>query len=309
MQYGSGDESRKAEHLQSAQAPANSMAPDDPSMRGGAGFNRCMARVCASAALTVILAGIAYSRENGFFIYALLLAIPYIVFVLARSSRKWQAWGWALAWVIIAFDGIQIAFTTHSLMHRAHRSDVVVLVFLIGLLLTLAAQLVFVRLSFRGKISYGTPLVRASLYYSCLLIVVGATLPNWYVPPAVRRGNEAVKNLRKYSAAMDLYAARSKYASYPPKLSALAALEAAGKFAPSGVLDSDLMCAQASCVNNGYRFEYRPQLVDGRVVSYTISARPLEFEGAGQYSFLLAADRTIHQTGEERDALLKDGER
>lgn len=162
---------------------------------------------------------------------------------------------------------------------------------------------------FQGKIAYGKPLFRASLYYLCLLIVVGATLPNWYVPPAVRRENEAVKNLRRYSAAMDLYAARSKNATYPPELSALAGPEATGKIAPSSTLDSDLMCAQASCVDNGYRFEYRPLMVDGRVVSYTISARPLEFDEAGKYSFLLDADRKIHETREDREALLTDGER
>jgi hypothetical protein len=309
MKYDSGDQSRKAQQLRSVQATASPMAPDDPTPSERAGFNHSMARVCALAALALIFAGIAYSRESGFIIYAVLLAIPYGVFVLARSSRKWQAWGWALAWVIIALDAIQITFTTHSLMRRAHRSDVVVLVCLITLLLALAAQLVFVRRAFRGRFSYGTQLFRASLYYVCLLILVGATLPNWYVMPAVRRENAAVKNLHKYSAAMDLYAASSQYPSYPPELSALAAPEAAGKIAPSSVLDSGLMCAQPSCVNNGYRFEYRPQRVDGRVVSYTISARPLEFEETGKYSFLLAAEGKIHQTREDRDALLTDGER
>jgi hypothetical protein len=261
-----------------------------------------MARVCALATLAVIFAAVAYSRENGFYAYTVLLAIPYLVFVLAHSSRKWQAWGWALAWVMIALAAVQGSFTTVNLARRAHRSDVVVLVFLIALLLTLTGQLVFVRRAFPEKIAYGTPLFRASLYYLCLLILVGMTLPNWYVPPAVRRENEAVKTLREYSAAIDFYAAKSKYASYPPKLSALAAPKA-------GTLTSDLMCAQASCASNGYRFEYRSTVLEGRVVSYTISARPLEFEETGKYSFLLAADGKIHQTRENRGAFLTDGER
>lgn len=286
----------------------NPMATDDSSTRERAGFNRRMARVCALAALAVIFVGV-YSRENGLIVYAILVAIPFIGFLLARSSPKWQAWGWALAWVGIAFTAVSILFTTFSIARRAHRSDVVVLGFLMVLLLTLAAQLVFVRRAFQGRISYGTPLLRASLYYLCLLIVVGATLPNWYVPPAVRRENGAVKNLRKYSAAMDLFASTSKYASYPPKLSALAASEESGKIAPSSMLDSDLMCAQASCINDGYRFEYRPLFVDERVVSYTISARPLEFKETGKYSFLLAADGKIHETREDREALPTDVER
>jgi hypothetical protein len=300
MQYGSGDQSRKVEQMQSAPATAIPMNLDDPTPPERAGFDRRMARVSASATLAVVFAGLAYSRENGFYVYAALLAIPYVVFLLARSTRKWQAWGWALAWVIVALAAVQTFLTTVSITRRAHRSDLVVLVFLIALLLTLAAQLVFIRRSFPGKIAYGKPLFRASLYYLCLLIVVGATLPNWYVPPVVRRENEAVKNLGKYSAAMDSYAARSKYASYPPTLSALAA--------PEGMLDSGLLCAQASCTQNGYRFEYRPLFVDGRVVSYTISARPLEFEETGKHSFLLA-DRKIHQTREDREALVTDGER
>jgi len=40
-----------------------------------------------------------------------------------------------------------------------------------------------------------------------------------------------------------------------------------------------------------------------------ISARPLEFEETGKLSFLLSADGNIHQTREDRDALLTDGSR
>lgn len=272
-------------------------------------FNRRMARVSALAVLTVIFAGIAYSRESGFILYGLLFAVPNIVFVLAPNSRKWQSWGWAIAWVIIAFALVQTVFTVLSITRRAHRSDVVVLVFLMALLLTLAAQLNFVRRAFQGKIAFGTPLLRATLYYVCWLLVVGTTLPNWYVPPIVGRENKVVDDLRKYSTAMELYAQTSRYASYPTKLSALAAPLEQGKVVPSSMLDSDLMCAQASCVKNGYRFEYRPLFTGGRVAAYTISARPLEYEETGIRSFLLVANRKIYQTREERDALLTDGER
>jgi hypothetical protein len=289
--------------------PAAFGSPGDPPPPEGAGFNRRMARVSALAALAVIFAGIAYSHESGFIIYALLFAIPYFVFVLARGGRKWQAWGWALAWVIIAFAWVPAVFTTLSITRRAHRSDVAILVFLTALLLTQGAQLIFVRRAFPGKITFGTPLLRATLYFVCWLLVVGATLPNWYVPPIVRRENMAVDNLRKYSTAMELYVQTSKYVSYPATLSALAAPVEAGEIAPSGTLDYDLMCAQASCVKNGYRFEYRPHFMEGRVASYTISARPREFDETGKRSFLLAADRRIYQTREDRDALLTDSER
>ncbi len=282
--------------------------PGNPPPPEGAVFVR-LARVAALAALAVIFAGIAYSRESGFIIYAVLFAIPYAVFVPARSSRTWQAWGWAIAWVIIALALVPTIITTLSVMRRAHRSEVAMLVFLIALLLTQVAQLIFVRRAFSGKIAFGRPLFRSTLYYVCLLLVVAATLPNWYVPAIVRRENKAVDILRKYSAAMELYATTSKDASYPPKLSALAQPVKAGKTGSSGVLDSELMCAQASCVKNGYRFEYRPVFNKERAASYTVSARPLEFEETGNHSFLLTADGKIYQTREDRDALPTDSER
>ncbi len=285
-----------------------SLPPGDRPPPEAAVSDRRLARVAALAALAAIFAAIAYSRESGFAVYAVLFAIPYAAFVLARSSRKWQAWGWALAWITIALALVPAIVTTLSIMRRIHRSEVAILVFLTALLFTQAAQLIFARRAFSGTIAFGTPLRRAILYYVCLLLVVAATLPNWYVPAIVRRENEAVDNLRKYSTAMKLYATTSKDASYPPKLSALAAPVEAGKIA-SSMFDSELMCTRASCVKNGYRFEYHPVLREERVASYTISARPLEFEETGNHSFLLTADGKIYQTREDRDALLADGER
>jgi hypothetical protein len=279
---------------------------DGPPPPQGAVFNRRMARVSALAALAVIFFGVAYSRESGFLLYALLLAIPSVAFGLARASRKWQAWGWVIAWVMLAFDLAQTVFTTLNFARRVHRSDIVVLVFLMALLLTLVAQLVFVRRAFCGRIAFGTPLLRATLYYVCLLLVAGATLPSWYVPPIVRRENKAVDNLHKLSAAMESYARASKYVSYPAELSALGG---GGMIAPSNMLDPELMCAQSSCIKNGYRFEYHPVFKEGRIDSFTISARPLEFEETGNDSFLLAEGGKIYQTREDRDALRTDGRR
>jgi hypothetical protein len=117
-----------------------------------------------------------------------------------------------------------------------------------------------------------------------------------------------VDTLRKYSTAIGLYMTTSQDKSYPPNLSALAAPVDAGRVS-SGVLDSELICGHALCIKNGYRFEYRPVFKEKRVASYTISARPLEFEETGNHSFLLTADGNMHQTREDRDALLTDGNR
>ena len=280
--------------------PGNPPPPEAPV------FEQNLARVSALAALTVVFAGVAYSRETGFTVYAVLFAIPYIFFVLARNSRKWQAWGWALAWVIIAIALVPAVWTSLSLVRRAHRSQMAMLVFLVVLLLTQAAQLIFVRRAFSGTIAFGRPLFRCALYYGCLLLVVAATLPNWYVPATVRRENSAVDRLRRYSAAMESHAQTSKDASYPSNLSALAAVVEAGKTASPGMLDSDLICEQTSCVREGYRFEYHPVFKEQRVASYAISARPVEFEETGNHSFLLTADGKIHQTREDRDALPTD---
>src|ERR1051325_10434478 len=70
----------------------------------------------------------------------------------------------------------------------------------LALFLSQAAQIIFVRRAFRGKIAFGTPLFRVALYYVCVLLVVAATLPNWYVPPAVRHENQSVKSPRKIPA-------------------------------------------------------------------------------------------------------------
>ena len=53
----------------------------------------------------------------------------------------------------------------------------------------------------------------------------------------------------------------------------------------SSMLDSELICTLASCVKNGYRFKYRSLFKEVRVASYTISARPLEFEETGKAQF------------------------
>jgi hypothetical protein len=124
--------------------------------------------------------------------YAVLFAIPHAVFVAARSSRKWQAWGWAIAWVISAVLLLMGAYTALKIMRHAHGSQIVMLVFLVALLLSQTAQLIFVRRAFPGTIAFGTPLFRVALYYVCVLLVVAATLPNWYVPPIVGYENKSV---------------------------------------------------------------------------------------------------------------------
>jgi hypothetical protein len=283
--------------------------PPETPPKDTASFYQSLARASALLALTSIFAGLAYSREEGFTGYAVLFASPYALFMCARSSRKWQAWGWALAWVIVTLALAPAILTTLKIMRRAHRSEIAVLVFLTVFLLSQAAQLIFVRRAFPGTIAFGKPLFRTTLYYVCLLLVVAATLPNWYVPPTVRRENQAVESLRKYSTAIRLYTAASKDESYPPNLSALAAPVDPDKKASAEALDSALLSGDSSCIKNGYRFEYLPVLKEQRVASYTISARPLEFEETGNHSFLLTADGNIHQTREDRAALLTDGTR
>ena len=163
-------------------------------------FDHRPARVSALAALAVIFAGVAYSREPGFIVYAVLFALPHAVFVSARSSRKWQAWGLAMGWVTSAVALLLGAFTAVKIMRHPQGTQVAIMFFLLALLLSQTAQVIFVRRAFSGKIAFGTPLFRVALYYICVLLVVAATLPNWYVPPNVRRENKSVKSLRQYPA-------------------------------------------------------------------------------------------------------------
>jgi hypothetical protein len=185
----------------------NLMAQSEPRT---ALFDQRPARVSGLAAVAVICAAAAYSRELGFMVYAALFAIPHAVFVGARSSRKWQAWGWAIGWVVSALALLLAAFIALKIFRRPQGSQIAMLIFLVALLLSQAAQMIFVRRAFPGKIAFGTPLFRVALYYVCVLLVVAATLPNWYVPPTVRRENKSVKSPREDSSTVELHATRSK---------------------------------------------------------------------------------------------------
>ncbi len=156
---------------------------------GASVFDQRMARASALAALATIFASSAYLGESGFTVYAVLFAIPYVVFALAPCSRKWQAWGWALAWVTVGLALATALLTTLRIIRGADRAGTVMLAFLMTLLLTQAAQLIFARRAFSGTIAFGRPLFRCALYYICFLLVVAATLPNWYVPPAHSPGS------------------------------------------------------------------------------------------------------------------------
>ena len=116
-----------------------------------AALDQRVARVAGLATLAAIFAGVVYSRELGFGIYAVPFAIPHAVFAGARSSRKWQVWGWAIAWVTIGLALVPTILTTLRIMRRAHHSEVAVLLFLMALLLTQTAQPIFPGALFRGK--------------------------------------------------------------------------------------------------------------------------------------------------------------
>jgi hypothetical protein len=172
-------------------------------------FDQRVARVSGLAALAVMFAAASYSRELGFVVYAALFAIPHGVFVCARSSRKWQAWGLAIGLVTSAVALLLVASTALKVMRSPQGSEIAMLSFLLALLLSQVAQMIFVRRAFLGKIAFGTPLFRVALYYTCVLLVVGATLPNWYVPPTVRRENKSLKSAREDSSTLELPAMRS----------------------------------------------------------------------------------------------------
>jgi len=172
-------------------------------------FDHRPTRVSGLAALAVIFAGAGYLGEHGFMVYAVLFAIPHAVFVGARSSRKWQARGLGIGWITSAVALLLTAFTVLKIMRNAQGSQIAMLGFFLALFLSQAAQIIFVRRAFPGKIAFGTPLFRVALYYVCVLLVVAATLPNWYVPPAVRRENQSVKSPRKDSSTLELPATRS----------------------------------------------------------------------------------------------------
>ena len=142
----------------------NLMAQSEPRT---ALFDQRSARVSGLAAVAVICGAVAYSREPGFMAYAVLFAIPHAVFLGARSSRKWQAWGWAIGWVVSAVALLLAAFTALKIMRLPRLPDRNA-GFPLALLLSQTAQLIFVRRAFPGTIAFGTPLFRVALYYVCV---------------------------------------------------------------------------------------------------------------------------------------------
>ncbi len=146
-----------------------------------------LARASGVVTLAIIFVGVACARELALIVYAVLFAIPHAVFAVARASRKWQAWGWAIACVNIGVGLASATITTLHITRHVGHSQVAMLVFLMALLLSQFAQLILVRRVFPEGIAFGRPLFRLTLYYVSLLLVVAATLPNWYVPPQYRK--------------------------------------------------------------------------------------------------------------------------
>jgi hypothetical protein len=105
--------------------------------------------------------------------------------------------------------------------------------------------------------------------------------------------------MQSFFYALDGYATFDPVGGFPDNLRVLGP-NASALFLNTEILDRGQL--------NGYRFEYKHGAADsfGRVSTYTLRARPLQYKRTGTSSFLMDESGMIHWTDENREATTDD---
>ena len=108
-----------------------------------------------------------------------------------------------------------------------------------------------------------------------------------------------VEYMRSLFYALDAYVTFDPVGGFPDNLRILGP-NASSLFLYTEILDRGQL--------NGYRFEYKHGAPDsfGRVSTYTLRARPLQYKRTGTSSFLMDESGMIHWTDEDREATTDD---
>ena len=140
--------------------------------------------------------------------------------------------------------------------------------------------------------------------YLVLVFVVADAIPSTLRTPIAAHQASAVGLLRIINTAEVTYA--STYDGFSPTLSALGPppANAPPTASVAGLIDDVLAGGRKS----GYRFAYLPgpKDSDGHIKSYTVVARPLEYNNCGVNSYFTDESGVIRQTSEDRPATAKD---
>ena len=264
-----------------------------------------IARAIALIVLVSPFVAAEYAHQEAFFLFAALLVLPYLVFLVNPVRRKWLAWGQALAVTGAVLFIVPLVLTLSAAFGEKHiaRDDRAWIAFLVVFFLCQLALFVLVRSTYTQTVRFGAETARAFLYYFCVMIFMAATLPS--IPLGARKsGNEsgAAGALRTLNTTSYEYSDQFK-AGYPPTLKALGppASGAPTKDA-ANLIDSTL----ASGTRRGYRITYRPEVKDGVVVHYSITARPLEYDETGRRSFYTDDSAVIRATTDDREPTAND---
>jgi len=120
-------------------------------------------------------------------------------------------------------------------------------------------------------------------------------------PRTVKPGPAAmqIEYMQSFFYALDGYVTFDPVGGFPDNLRVLGP-SASALFMNTEILDRGQL--------NGYRFEYKHGAPDsfGRVSTYTLRARPLQYKTTGTSSLLMDESGMIHWTDENRDATTDD---
>lgn len=156
-----------------------------------------------------------------------------------------------------------------------------------------------------GKFMLGREILKRALYVGLPLLLVNLiAVPNLLRSRSAAGQASPVGNLRTINTAEITYASTYN-AGYSANLASLAppASGVQPSLTAAGLIDSVL----AGGVKNAYRFEYKPGPAEnGRIDSYTVTARPIKYATCGYNSYFTDESGVIRSTGEDRPATAED---
>jgi len=242
-------------------------------------------------------------------VFVSLPAIPYLLILEGLQSKR--AYGGLVISVPIGSVAFLLGLVFLRVVAEHHSVAVMYLTFLGALSqLALVSGAIVTRRLLRREIPEMPALNARILIKSALIYCVPVLILLAVAIPSLLRSRLASSS---WSAAREIWritAAERKYAStynigYSPSLAALGPPASGSRpsAASADLIDSVL----ASGVKKVYRFEYKPgPAEDGRIPTYTITARPIEYGVTATNSYLSDQTGIIRSTPDDRPATADD---
>jgi hypothetical protein len=241
---------------------------------------RAAALVCAVFVLTFAF----LTGELELVIWAAVLYLPYLAFTVMPTSAKSLALGRSLP----LFTGtLTLGLSALFLSGEGLRAEAWPMLASGGFLIAVqAAQLVLAYRAYPLRVPMSRTLLAGSVYY---LLATGFI---WWgvssisdTSPLPYNESHAIGSLRTINTAAVTYSLSHEETGFPPDLAAL------------GPVLTD---------KRGYVFEYQAENREGKIVHYSVTARPVKYGETGFRSFLTDDSGVIRFTGENRPATPND---